>query len=317
MTSTAENIQNQITPFNSIKYIHYYYFVGMLCLIFLLAFKDFNTIFSDSFAEAGYLSKDTGIWAIAIFLFSRCLDPKKILSRSVTISDLLFMFVVMAFMFVVKAEHSVFIPTMLLISIWFYSARPGSLSTILITWLYLLLSLPYAFYNSIIPQLQSLSVIVLEGLLGWFSIPILVQENYIAIPRGQFEVAEGCSGLKFLSVNLVLLFLYSVLSKFNLKQFFLAFTATVFISLLVNWARILLIIVVAHNWGFEVPYLVKDHASFGWVIYTVFLVPLFFMFLKIDRIQLKSLILFDKSKKVIFKLPPVLLLIPIFSLSII
>ena len=80
MIQPVENSQQIfLKSLKSVKYIHYYYFIGMICLIFLLDFKELNAIFSESFSEADYLSKDTGIWAMVLFLFFRSLDPQKIL----------------------------------------------------------------------------------------------------------------------------------------------------------------------------------------------------------------------------------------------
>ncbi len=289
----------------------------MLCLIFLLSFEQFNEIFVDSFSEAGFISKDTGIWSIAIYLFFKSLEPQRILSKTTNLFDLSFLVLILTGISISESEHSVLIPTILFSSIWFFSAKSGNFPSIFITWLYLLLSLPYSFYTLVIPELQSLVVNVLEGIIGILGIPVLVQENFITIPRGQFAVEEGCSGLKFLSVNLVLLFLYSVLSKFNLRQFLLAFAITLIISLILNWIRILLIIVTAHNWGFDVPYLVKDHADFGWVIYTLFLIPMFYLYHLIDKIRFGTIFNEKFRDFVTLPVPAITFLIPILLFSFI
>ncbi len=303
-----------VNSLKSIKHIHYYYYIVSLCLIFLLDFQDIDTIFSDSFAESQYLSKDIGFWCIALFLIYHSLDAKRILSTSANIFDVTFMSCILVALVLVNSENTVFFPTLLLISIWYFSTKQANFPTIFITWLYLLLTLPYPYYNFIVPQLQFLTVNVLEGFIGLIGIPVLVQENSIAIPRGLFIVEEGCSGLKFLSVNLVLLYLYSVLSKFNLRQFLLGLIVTVFISVFINWLRIFIIIISAHNWGFEVPFLVKDHANFGWFVYAVFLFPFFYVFIKIDNLQLNKMSIYKNlSMYPVVDIPPIYLLIPIFG----
>ncbi len=310
-------MDNNSADLKSLKFVQYYYFIGTLCLIFLLDFKDFNTIFTQSFSDGAYISKDTGIWAIALFIFFRSLDLGVITSKSTNIFDALFLFVIICCLFFLKTDHSVFIPILLLGSIWFYSAGPGILPTLAITCLYLLLSLPFPYYSLLIPSLQSAAIFALEGLISLFNIPVLVQENSFAIPRGQFVIEEGCSGFKFLSVNLVLLFLYSLLSKFNFRQIFFAFITTISISLLTNWVRIFIIVIVAHNWGFEVPYLVKDHGNFGWVVYTGFLVPMFYFYLKIDKMFQEPYAFIDRGRKLTIKVPSILMLFPIFIYSIV
>ncbi len=84
--------------------------------------------------------------------------------------------------------------------------------------MFLFFSLPY-FTEEVWVFLQMGTVIVTEKLLYLFSIPVVVQEYFIAIPAGIFEVEESCSGVRYLANNLLLTFLFSFLCGFGLGQF--------------------------------------------------------------------------------------------------
>ena len=82
-------------------------------------------------------------------------------------------------------------------------------------------------------------------------LPVLVQGYYIAIPRGQFVIAEGCSGVRYLTSNLLLLFFYSLLNRYSIYQFLLGLLVTVSLALLMNWIRVVTIILFGRYFGIE------------------------------------------------------------------
>ncbi len=72
------------------------------------------------------------------------------------------------------------------------------------------------------------------------------------------------------------------MSRFNFRQFLLSLVVTILLSLLMNWIRVILIIVFAHKFGIEHSF-IDSHQDFGWFLYALFLVPYFYVLLKIDR----------------------------------
>ncbi len=303
----------EITKIMEKKYSHYYVLYLLITLLAITNLNELNALFELWFLGGEGFSKRPVIWLIAFFLMHKNLSRERLLNRSTSKIDVIFLVVILSGVFITKDQYSNIMLTLLLVSIWFYSTDIKYIATIFIVWTFLIFSLPYYFLLT--PFLQDMAVNVVEPLLRLFGIPILVKEYSIAIPRGLFQVEQSCSGAGYLANNLILLFFYSLLSKFNIKQYLLAAISTVIISLLMNWVRILSIVFVAHHWGFDVPFFVKGHQDFGWAVYVVFLVPFFYIFLKIDRMNQSPFKWVKNWDYPVFRFPSIYLLIPIFILS--
>lgn len=312
MTDIAHTFRESISGLKSKEWIVYVYFIFSLGIIYGLFFHQLNAIVIDWFADGNYTTKGPFVWLIALVLALLSIQKNQ-LKSSISINDLIFLLILISVIALVKDIQTVIIPTILFSAITYFGARIKELPEIFIVWLFLIFTLNY--FPLLTPYLINMSVWANESLLALFGVPVLVQESFIAIPRGQFEVEGSCSGFRYLANNLILLFLYALMSKFNIRQFLLALSLTVLYSLLINWIRIFIIIVVAHNWGFEVPFFVKDHGNLGWVIYVFFLVLFFYTLIKIDKIKFapSRLILFGEHK--ILSLPRIGLLLPLFVFS--
>lgn len=312
MTDLTVTLKDSILILKSKDKSLYLYFLVSLGLIYLLFYPVINATVIEWFADGNYITKGPFFWVMAFALAFLSLDKASLLQKTSSLNDLFFLVFIIAAVVLAKGADStiIIVPTLLFSAITFYATRIQKLPEIIIVWLFLLFTLNY--FPLLTPYLVSMSVWANEGLLALFGIPILVQENFIAIPRGQFEVEGSCSGFRYLANNLILFFLYALMSRFNLRQFFLALALTVLYSLLINWIRITIIIVVAHNWGFEVPFFVKDHGDLGWVIYVIFLVLFFYTLIKIDRMKFSPSRIMNYGERVIAGIPRVWLLLPLF-----
>jgi exosortase len=181
-------------------------------------------------------------------------------------------------------------------------------SRMMIVLAFLLFSLP-TFYSQWVPGLQSLTVVVSEGLLGLAGLPVLVQEYYIAIPRGQFVITEGCSGTRYLTSNLILFFLYSLLSRYSSSQFLLGLLVTVSLALLMNWIRVVTIILFGQYFGIGHSF-VQDHENYGQVLYASQLIPLFYLLLKIERLEWQQLPAYRPVTRDALTIPSMILVVP-------
>lgn len=138
--------------------------------------------------------------------------------------------------------------------------------------LFLIFLLP--IWGVLTPFLQNLSTYVVTHFMRFTHIPTFVEGNLIAIPEGVFEIAGGCSGLRYLLVSLTISSLFTFLNFNKLRQGFVFITIAIIGALIVNWIRIIILIFVGHYTNMESD-LMHDHNMLGWYLYIPFM---FFLF---------------------------------------
>jgi exosortase A len=123
--------------------------------------------------------------------------------------------------------------------------------------------------------LQNISTTAVTIIMGYTNIPTYVEGNTISIPPGVFEIAGGCSGLRYLLVSLAIssLFIFLNIKKASHGALFL-FVAIIG-ALVTNWLRITGLILIGYNTNMEST-LMADHNTFGWYLYVPFMVVLFY-----------------------------------------
>ena len=144
------------------------------------------------------------------------------------------------------------------------------------------LILPVAFIYFAIPvwdylneSLVSLTSFAVLRLVKLTSITAFIEGNSIFIPSGEVLIASGCSGLRYFIVGLFLSALSSYLFFHTLTWRLSIIICSVVLSLVANWTRVYVITLVAYYSEMQSP-LVKNHETLGWVIFLVFMLPLFF-----------------------------------------
>ncbi len=124
--------------------------------------------------------------------------------------------------------------------------------------------------------LQLLTTAVNQFLLGFAGIEFEVEGVFIyLIGVGAFEIAGGCSGLRYLLVSNVLVGLYAKLNYRTWRSFFALLSVGILVALLANWVRVFVIIYMGYVTEMETG-LIEDHDAFGWWVFAATLVPLFF-----------------------------------------
>jgi len=138
--------------------------------------------------------------------------------------------------------------------------------------IFLILIIP--MWGSLAVILQSLSVNAVSFIMGFTGIPTYVEGNLVAIPAGIFEIAGGCSGLRYLIVSLAMSSLFSFLYLQNIKNIFIFFLIAITGALITNWIRITLLIIIGQYTNMTSA-LMTDHNNFGWYIFIPFMFLLF------------------------------------------
>ena len=135
---------------------------------------------------------------------------------------------------------------------------------------YLVFLIPFG--DELIPMLQTITAKLCMVFLGWAGIPAHIEGVFISIPTGAFEVAEACSGVKFL----VAMMAYATLAanvcfkSWPRRVGFMLMALVV--PILANGVRAygtIHISYVTGNNGFAESF---DHIVFGWVFFAVILI---------------------------------------------
>lgn len=138
--------------------------------------------------------------------------------------------------------------------------------------LYLLLAMPVMSYIN--NELRDLTTVIATTVLQASGLTVFIEGNFISIPYGTFEVADGCSGLRYFLTGTTLAIYFSQQGNNNLRNSLVLIATAILFSLFANWLRVILIILI----GFESEMqssIVHDHQVFGWVVFAAVAIPAF------------------------------------------
>ena len=141
-------------------------------------------------------------------------------------------------------------------------------------------------------NLQLVTVAVNKVLLGFLDIDFEIEGVFVyLIGIGTFEVAHGCSGLRYLLVGQALVLIYGEMYLSRFRSRLMLFGLGVVFALVANWIRVFVIIYMGYETNMQSS-LIEDHDNFGWWVFAGTLVPLYFLArrleLRDDEINLTS-----------------------------
>jgi exosortase len=137
----------------------------------------------------------------------------------------------------------------------------------------LVFALPFWDYLSW--SLQVMTVAVNQFMLSWFEIEFIVEGVFVYFPGvGAFEIAEGCSGLRYFLVGVTLALFYGELNLQKWRSRIWLVVAGILGALLANWLRVFIIIYVGYESDMTSS-LVREHDFFGWWVFGATLIPLY------------------------------------------
>lgn len=126
----------------------------------------------------------------------------------------------------------------------------------------------------LVPHLQDITAEVLVHMLRLSNIPVFIEGRYLAIPSGNFVVAEACSGINYLIATLAVgtMFMYLRFERLSRRLAFLALAITV--PIVANGLRAYGIVMIAHYSDYKYA-LGIDHFIYGWVFFGLVIFALF------------------------------------------
>ena len=140
---------------------------------------------------------------------------------------------------------------------------------------------PAAYFIFVLPvwggltvPLQNLSVNAVSFIMSFTGVPTYVEDQFVTIPAGVFEIAGGCSGLRYLIVSLAISSLFIFLNIHDKTKAILFMAVAILGALLTNWIRITALILIGDYTDMQSS-LMTDHNTFGWYLYIPFMVLLF------------------------------------------
>ena len=146
---------------------------------------------------------------------------------------------------------------------------------------YLFFAVPFGDF--LIPSLQDLTaVMVVEG-LRWVDVPVFMDGVFLSIPSGNFEVAEACSGVRFLIATLALGALFANLCFRTWWRRLIIILLAIVVPVIANGIRAFGIVYIAHITDHRVAAGV-DHLIYGWMFFAVVTVLLLAIGMSIEEL---------------------------------
>lgn len=131
--------------------------------------------------------------------------------------------------------------------------------------LYLAFAVPFGEF--LIAPLQDLTAVFVVKALRVIGIPVYLEGIFLTIPNARFEVAEACSGVRFLIATIALGALFAHLTFRSYGRFAAFMVLSFVVPIVANWFRALGIVMIAHFT--DSKYAVgADHIIYGWVFFS-------------------------------------------------
>lgn len=136
----------------------------------------------------------------------------------------------------------------------------------------LLLSLSLPIWADIVPALVDLASAVVGTWVGWFGMTALIEGNSITLPYGRLLIADGCSGIRYFAISIMLAMMTSILNDYRWRGWLTTLLIASGLGLIANWVRITILVVVAYHTDMQSD-LLTDHELMGWLVFGFFIFP--------------------------------------------
>jgi exosortase A len=131
---------------------------------------------------------------------------------------------------------------------------------------FLLFAVPFG--DSVVPKLQDFSAWFAVKMLDFCGVPVLLEGRFISVPSGKWEVAEACSGIRYLTSSLAVGFLFAGLIYRTWIRRIGFFLAAVVVPILANAVRVFGIVFLAYVSGNRIA-VGADHIFYGWFFFVI------------------------------------------------
>jgi EpsI family protein len=127
-------------------------------------------------------------------------------------------------------------------------------------------------WSLLVPILQELATVVVEGVLNALQIPVRIEGTFIHLGAGSFQIAEGCSGVRYLIVAMATGALLASSYRATAIRGMTYLGLTAILAVVANWLRIMIIIIAGHLTDMQHYLVSEEHTTFGWAVFALILV---------------------------------------------
>jgi exosortase A len=139
---------------------------------------------------------------------------------------------------------------------------------------YLLFLVPIGEF--LVPLLQDITAEFTVTTLRFTGIPVLLEGRFLYLPSGSFEVAEACSGVRYLIASLALGTLYAYLTYHSYFRRAVFILLSILIPIVANALRAYGIVMLAHLSDYKLAVGV-DHIIYGWLFFGLVILLMFWV----------------------------------------
>ncbi|WP_432377838.1 exosortase A [Duganella sp. P38] len=137
---------------------------------------------------------------------------------------------------------------------------------------YTLLAVPFG--EVLMPPLVDFTATFTVTLLQLAGIPVFHENNFIALPTGNWSVADACSGLRYLIASLALGMLYACINYQSTLKRTIFIAISLLLPVIANGVRACMVVLIGH-WSDMKLAAGVDHLIYGWVFFGLVMALLF------------------------------------------
>ncbi|WP_405242504.1 exosortase A [Lentisalinibacter salinarum] len=151
-------------------------------------------------------------------------------------------------------------------------AGPGVAAVFALPLLYLLFAVPFG--EGIVPLLMEWTADFTVAALHLVGIPVIRDGLYFSIPSGNFEVAEACSGVRYLLASAAAGVAFAFLTYNGWRKRLIFILAALAVPIIANGLRAFGIVLIAHYSDMKLATGI-DHFIYGWFFFGVIIFVMF------------------------------------------
>jgi EpsI family protein len=137
---------------------------------------------------------------------------------------------------------------------------------------YFLFATPLTAYAT--PVLQWITVQAVTVILSVVGLRAYIVDEFVTVPAGVFEIADGCAGTNYMVVAVAIASLMAFMERLPWRKAAKVLAVAVVIGAVSNWIRVACIIYIGNATDMQSS-LVHEHYTFGWWVFAFAMVPFF------------------------------------------